>query len=381
MGCAFDRHQFGVGRGLFLSLICVCVSLGSSLGAAPPVVLPPFMDIPAGYADGRTDLSAEELQGTYGSVYSDESLQSLQRRIANLEKRIMGAQGFPFEEKPVRVAEVLFLLEGAVLKLELAIANLPETAGTEFERASLQYATTRLYESVRKLSERQFEDMVRRIDVKFPGPNGKQFRQDLGTDAFYLPNFRSSVELSPEEIQKRYLEKKESFEKAGGHLDEIKILDRNWLSTLGAYTRVEYVERENGEIAVTEGEAGHVLLANGGPVKAAGQMILLRARNGKFCFLAISNASGNFKPDLLSAQIEGMRIADILDLPPTQLAVTKGEPLSPQAVKIYGKIMEEDSDLTKARVQRLRKLEQRLKPKIGAGELELSCAKVFNRTK
>jgi hypothetical protein len=330
-----------------------------------------LLKIPKGYQAGRSDAK----YGSYESVLSDEA-RDLQTRLINLENRIMGLSKLANEDQ-VQQSESIFLLEYATLRLNLDVANAPGI--TDFDRESMLYQTTRMYSAVRVHGERLFEDMVRFIDVMLPGPNGGQFRDSARTSAAstYLPNYRIDTLMSEPDRAEAYKKKVEEFKGKGGSLTEIKLFTPELIKTFKDYTRMEYVVRENGDVYVTEGSAGHILLAEGKAVKAAGQLILMRDLKGAFTLAVVSNSSGSFKPDISSAHKLGTRLATLLKIPATQVVVTKGEPLSTQAVKVFSKGLNVAKEEVKARTNRLDTVEALLKSPFSKIKAERSCRSVF----
>lgn len=314
-----------------------------------------LLKIPDGYVDGL----AEAKYGTYGSIVNHDA-RSLQARLTHLENKVMGLSALA-KENPIQQSEILFILETAVLRLHMDI-NATKNTLAEFDFNSLNYGSVRLYQSLRFHGERLFEDMVRFIDIKLPGPNGLQFRSELKEtlESIYLPNYRRADDLSDQERSKLYQEKLDEFKKSGGSLDEMKPLTKKLLAGLGPYTRVEYVVRADGEIWITEGSAGHILLAAGGAVKSGGQMILVKNPAGEFTMLVVSNSSGSFKPDVLNARETAERLRKMLKLQDWQVVVTKGEPVSLQGVKVYSKGMAIEKSLTTSRLTRLKSIEKNL---------------------
>jgi hypothetical protein len=266
------------------------------------------------------------------------------------------------------------------------VANTPEGILTDFERSSMLYATVRAYQTVRHNAERLFEDMVRFIDVKIPGPSGLQFRTELKDtlDSIYLPNYRSDTSMTADERAAAYVKKLADFKAAGGDISEVKHLTPKVLAEMGEYTRVEYVVRENNEIWISEGNAGHVLLAAGGGSKAAGQIVFLKNNQGQFTMLVVSNSSGNFKPDIFSAQSTADLLAKAVGLTHSRVVVTKGEPVSTQAVKVYSKGLGIAKDQIKERLNRLDAIERRARERSAAvfsasAKKPPSCQALFSK--
>jgi hypothetical protein len=124
-----------------------------------------------------------------------------------------------------------------------------------------------------------------------------------------------------------------------------------------------------------------VLLAGGGTVKSAGQFIILKNNSGKATMLILTNASGNFKPDIFSAQETAAKLGAKLRLQPWQIIVTKGEPFSNQAIKVYSKGSHVDKSITQERLARFQYVEGKMKqlgrsPE-GVNSSVLMCASVL----
>jgi hypothetical protein len=200
--------------------------------------------------------------------------------------------------------------------------------------------------------------MVRYIDIAKPGPNGLQIRSDdisREGQSLYSPNYRSDRLLSEEEKEHAYQEKLTDFISHGGSLDEIKELNTAFLKTLPPFSRLEYVVREDGKVWVTSGKAGHLLLAQGKSVRAAGQLLLIKDWQNKVQLAVISNASGTYKPDLASlfAPTVFRSLQKILRVSHGQWIATRGEPFSTQALKIYLKGSNSDKKLISQEEQSL----------------------------
>jgi hypothetical protein len=286
--------------------------------------------IPDGYREGRENA----VEGTYHTVMSDGA-KPYQERALDLEKHAYGLAKLA-NQSPIKQSEQIYLLENQIIRLNLDVANAAENEMTPFERSSLLLTTVRTYGIVRTNAERIFEDMIRFIDIKIPGPSGKQTRTEISDfESMYEANYRVDQDLTQAERDTRYQASLAAFEKKGGSVQEIKVLTPELLKSFGPYTRVEYVWLLDGNIRVTEGNAGHVLLAEGKPVKAAGQIVMLKAGDGHFTFVALSNSSGNFKPDMMSVESFSKLLAKKLKIEPELMMLTKGEPMSTQAVKVY----------------------------------------------
>jgi len=334
-------------------------------------------EIPNGYVDGRADVK----YGTYYTKVQNSAL-PLQERLKDLENKAYGLAAL-FDKDPIIQSEATHLLEFQIIRLHLDIANASEKNLSAFERKSLLYASMNVYADIRHHAERLYENMVRYIDQKIPGPNGQQIREEntRGTRSIYFPNYRSDRDLADIEKNMAYKEKEKEFLESGGNWSEIKKLDAQSLRDLGPYTRVEYVElASNGEIMITTGKAGHLLLAKGEAVKSAGQLVFLKDNSGKFVMMIVSNASGTYKPDLLNAQELADRLSSKLKIPRELFYVTKGEPLSTQAVKIYMKANGITKEAIKEKVKELDSLSDEIIPnkKTRASFSIANCGRVFS---
>jgi hypothetical protein len=306
---------------------------GTSSGATHPTV----QEIPNGYMAGREDAH----YGTYSSPVQ-QSARSYQDRMMDLENKAFGLSGLAGADNVVQ-SEAVYLLENEVLRLYRDIAEAPESSMSDFERLSLLAGTTRAYQQTRHHAERLYENMIRFIDHALPGPNGLQIRSG-GVEPLYSPNYRSDQELSETEKQAEYQKKVDSFLRKGGSWNEIKTLTPASFRKFSSYTRVEYVWLEDGTIRVTEGNAGHLLLAQGKAVRSAGQFVFLKDRAGKFPMMIVTNASGSYKPDIVSAEDLAYTLQRKLGISPDLTVVTKGEPVSTQAVRVYLKGMGKSPD-------------------------------------
>ncbi len=308
-------------------------------------------DIPDGYIDGRSDVK----YGTYTTVVQN-SARAYQNRLKNLGNKAYGLSKIT-DRANTEQSEAAYLLEFEVVRLHLDIANASHTSMSDFERKSMLYETTQVYSDVRHHSERLFENMVRYIDHKIPGPNGLQIREEVDgskkAESIYYPNYRSDELLTEEEKAAQYDKKLSEFLGEGGSIDEIKKLTPALLDSLGTYTRVEYVQLEDGSIMVTEGKAGHLLLASGKPVKAAGQIVFLKNAAKQISLVILSNASGTYKPDIFSIKMLADELQKKFKISSDSMVLTQGEPLSTQAVKIYLKADGMDPVLVKKKSKEL----------------------------
>lgn len=287
-------------------------------------------EIPNAYSQARSDAR----YGTFNSVFGSTA-RPYQKRLLDLENQAYGLSHLSLQDA-VKQSELAYYLENEVMRLNLDIGN-EENPMSDFERGALLFGTAHVYQTIRQNSERLYEDMIRFIDAKLPGPTGRQIRSETldGASSLYEPNYRSDTDMNPAERYEHYREMLKKFLDQGGSLFEMKTLDTNLARQFQAVTNLEYVWLESGQVRVTEGKAGHVLLAQGQLVKSAGQLILVRNNRGDFTLAVISNSSGNYKPDLFSAQQMAQKVQKEFGVPAELVLVTKGEPLSTQAIKIY----------------------------------------------
>ena len=325
--------------------------------------------IPDGYQAGRTDAK----YGSYHSVVAP-SARTLQARLLELQNKAHGLSRLSNTDEVVQ-SEAVFVLENELVKLFEDVGDASASDISDTERKILLSGSVHAYQIVRTQAERLTENMVRFIDEKFPGPNGQQIRQDSENFSTYSPNYRSDHSLSEAERQKLYEARLNSFISRGGSLNEIHTLSTEFVRSLGEYTRFEYVWLPNGEIQVTEGKAGHVLLSQGNSVKSAGQIVLIKTKNAMM--LVVSNGSGNYKPDLSSAHELAEEIAHRFTIPFQYVSVTGGEPIGFQLTEIYLKGRGATPAQIQEAVERLSLArEQILNLNLSAGGIE--CALVFD---
>ncbi len=292
-------------------------------------------EIPNGVLDGPDGIP----YGTYTSAMQ-ESARPLQEKLLEVERKAHGL-ALMSDRDLLTQAKAVYELEHRVIQLHLEVANTDLQILSPFERKALLYFSAHVYRDIRHHAERLYENMVRYADLKMPQSNGGQLRTEIshGTDSIYEPNFRSGKELSEREKADAYEKKVKDFLESGGNWKEIVRLDADFYKKMGAFTKLEYVLlARGGTIMVTTGKAGHLLLAKGRPVRAAGQIVFLKNLKGQVTLAIVTNASGNYKPDLLSAQQVANRLQRELNLSPEMIVVTKGEPLSTQIAKILMKV-------------------------------------------
>ena len=367
-----------LGRALALSMSLI----GTLAQAAPRNHSPAPVDhsvsqMPNGYGDGLPNA----IYGTYTTPVQP-SAKVFQDQLALIERK---AYGLPAIQAPagsdpalkeIQMSEAIYVLENEIIRINRDIANSPKETMTDFERKALLFSSARAYEAVRHHAERIYEDMIRFIDVKLPGPNGLQIREELNaSDCLYTCNYRTAQVLSAAEQDALYKKKLASFLAEGGSLLEIHRMTPEFAKTLGGYSRFEYTWLENGDLNVTPGKAGHILLAEGKVVKSAGQIVLVKSDAGEITMAIVTNGSGSYKPDLLSAQQLADHLARQLNIPEQQVIITKGEPVSTQAVSVYLKGLGTDKAIIKKRVSDLEAIGKSIMSRVVAGSAK--CANAF----
>ncbi len=326
-----------------------------------------WSEVPKAVTDPRVDAT----YGTFGSIVGNQA-RGVQADLDAIEARIHAVPTFLSSLSPERASEKLHYMEVDLLarlqEISLGSAHL-----TLFERNSLESQVIRLYRYLRTFSERYYQDMIRYIDVRLPGPNGLQIRRDLESNSLYSPNYRRDVMLMEQERDIEYNKKLEEFLAKGGDLREVFDLNEKTMSALGLLSRFEYVVTPNHKIRVTAGNAGHILLGLGQEVLTAGQVMILKNHAGKVVMAVISNASGSYKPDMSSAQDFAERFASRFNIPMSRIVLTMGEPLSTQSLKIYLKADGISSDEIK---KQSKVLEQNQRPLFGPQPLPQKCIAV-----
>lgn len=322
----------------FAFILSVCVLLSGSFGfaedSARQTVTQMIQAIPDAFVAARADAP----YGTYQSVVSNNAAREFQKDLSILENKLHALAAFLDKKEKAQAAEILFVLESEILRRHLDVIEGKVPGLTAFEKQSFSAATIRLYQQLRFTSERYYHDMIRFIDVALPGPNGLQIRTDINDmKSVYASNYRRDNILSPLEQATEYKKKLDEFVKKGGQLNEMFILNKQKVGMLPNFSRMEYVQLKNGTIHATFGTAGHILLAEGKPVQTAGQILMIKDPAGKISLLVITNASGSYKPDVVSTQELARKLSKTYNINPASVLVTLGEPLSTQIVKIYMK--------------------------------------------
>lgn len=303
----------------------IAASLVVGVGLAQ---VPSIQQIPDGIIAGKADAK----YGTYNSPVNP-SARDYQAALLEYEQKAYGLSLISTHPQ-VEQAELVYVLEHQVLRLHREIADAPASSMTAFEHEALLFQSVRIYADVRHHAERLYENMIRHIDRKIPGPNGQQIRSETpGGDARYESNYRSDEDLTPAQRKKLYEAKVQEYRTKGGDLSEIKTLTPELLKDLGPYSWFEYVVLANGSVKLTT-QAGHILAAGGQRVKTAGQVVFIKNSTGKFTMAIVTNGSGSYKPDLLSGERFAKRIEEMTRLESGFVVLTKGEPLSTQTTKI-----------------------------------------------
>lgn len=290
--------------------------------------------IPDGYPDGRS----EAPPGAYNTPFKYFKADS--EKVYLLEKKVYGLAKMAKGDE-VKQAIAAYYLENLTIGLLNQISEKEKKKNQAFEFEALKNRLRETYQKVRVFQERLYQAMLREVDVALPGPNGLQIRIQGQSadplDVLYECNCRQDTIPTKEEQAAYYQKKLEKFLKGGGKLSELHVLDQKYLNALQGVTHQEYVERPNGEIWVTEGKAGHVLLAEGGAVRSAGQIVVSKSKNGKISLLIASNASGTYKPDILSVNRMVEHLEEKYGIDRNNVQITEGDPLGTQTVEVLMK--------------------------------------------
>jgi hypothetical protein len=328
--------------------------------------------LPSGLSQGRS--SAE--YGSYSSAVSAGSAKLVQDRLLLIEDKIYGLPEYfsTLAKDPVDQVKILYWMENEIIQLFETLSNLSPNEINSSDQALLSYSILRAYRMVRNNAEKLFDDVTRVIDVSLPGPYGGQVRH---ADV-YLSTFRGSLPegqaLTDSDRLTLYQERLNKFLAGGGTQNEFVTLNSEWLSKLGSQTRVEYVELTTGEIRVTTGSGGHILLAKGQPIKSAGQIVFFKNLKAEFSLVIVSNGSGSYKPDLYSAESFSERLQSAFfknaGIDRSRFVVTKGEPLSAYTAALYLK-----SRLTPKEIisKEMAELETNVQTSIAKNRIKRSC--------
>lgn len=283
------------------------------------------------YSDGIVSPRADVSPANYNTQYS-AVLTKQQQQIESIYRKLYGIDQIDSKEF-VTKAKAIYLLEH---EIALYLQNIPSKTLSSFDRKSLTYRGIQAYKSLRTAAEQTYDNTLRLIDIALPGPGGPQIRLDLKKSfALYEPNYRSDSPLNDSQKDLFYKEKIGNFIADGGSLSEIKVLmSSDSVNDSKEFSSYEYVQAADGEIRLTSGLAGHLLLAEGRSVRAAGSIAIVRSAEGKILLLVVSNSSGTFKPDIYSAEQAARKIARTLKVSSDQLIVTRGEPFGLQNLKI-----------------------------------------------
>lgn len=261
---------------------------------------------------------------------------SYQEKIIYLKRKVFGL-GQHQNLKNDQVAAFIPSFEIEILSLYLEISN-SNVAKKDIQ--ILQNELIRLYSALRFINEYIFEDTVRVLDVKFPGSNGVQLPEDNKVNKLYHPNYRKEFSLPEAEQAVLFSKMHEKFLASGGSQSEMFLLNLDAVKSFGKTTYLEYVQLQDKSIIATFGKAGHILLARGKPVLAAGQIVILKDNTNTPILIIITNASGSYKPDLLQVSHTANDLINQLGFGPIATVVTKGEPLSSQLLKLLIKAEE-----------------------------------------
>jgi hypothetical protein len=286
-----------------------------------------------------------------------------------LEKKAHGLNSTSNVNREIEHAEAIHRLEAAALKELIDFYQIfrgPLVVGSE--SWMVEMSLQRAYRLIRVAAERNYEDMIRYIDVRLPGPNGRQAPVSGPQGLLFLPNYRREETLTDSQRAELYRERVERFNLEGGDRSQILDLNPELVNRLGSYTRLEYVWTADGQIRVTDGEAGHIILADGEAVRGAGQLLILKDRTNHPTFAVVSNASGNYKPDLASALALAIELGPRLGLHLSRIVTTSGEPAGVQAVKTYAKALAHPE--AKRKASEAKELQRRW---LGSGRVPRIC--------
>jgi hypothetical protein len=303
-----------------------------------------FDSLPEGLPAARENSEV----GVLGSALSDPYAVYYQKLLDLVESKVYGL-ALTAVETPVSQAEKSYYTESLALGLVRALLN-DKNIKSEFERESLVYRATAIYEDARVNGERIFEVMIRAIDSAKPGTSGIQLPTERHDgNVTYSPNYRFERALTLEEQRDQYGKKLQEFKAAGGDLSEVKIMSPAEIGQLPEKSMVEFVEMAStGEIRFTQGSAGHILMARGEQVTSAGTMLLLKDKAGTPRFIVVSNSSGSYKPDMLPVDMLAEKLGAIMGIPREHILITKGEPTSTQTMKILMKASGVNPEVVKA---------------------------------
>lgn len=353
----------------FFVFLLVAIQFTSGLALAS-AESPLFIKEVNSLADGIISPRADVASANYNTQYS-EVVATQQQQIESIYKKIYGLDQIDSSDFKTKAAAV-YLLEH---EIALFLQDIPSSKISSFERRSLLYKGVQAYKTLRSSAEQIYDNTLRLIDIALPGPGGPQIRiKSKQRFATYLPNYRSDQPLEFSQKQAFYESKLSKFLSEGGSLNEIKILiDTQVLNDAPGLSTYEYVQLPNGEIRLTKGSAGHLILAEGKMVRAAGNIAIVRDANSKISLLVVSNSSGTFKPDIYSAEQTARKIARLLKVPSERVVVTRGQPFGLQNLEI----------LLKAEYHLKSEIEsklQSLKQQVSRGQQTFSalrCEKIF----
>lgn len=332
------------------------------------------------FPDGLPAARENSAIGVLGSAFREPRSIYYQAVLEQLKSKAYGLSHLADLDE-IKQAEKIYYLEALTVGVLEKLLN-DQSIKSDFERTALLYEATRVYRDIRQHAERLYEIMIREIDRAKPGTSGIQLPTETSRGVRYAPNYRMERELTIEEQRILYQQKQAEYRAAGGDLSSVKTLSRQTIKELPQISVVEFVEFANGTVLFTDGNAGHILMARGRKVATAGTMLLLKDNTGKVRLAVVSNSSGSFKPDLVSVDEFGHRLIEKLGLGVEELVITKGEPLSPQVVKILMKSRNEDPALIKEKITAIKNSGTRartepeaiMRPKVAAAR---ACFSLF----
>lgn len=233
----------------------------------------------------------------------------------------------------------VYLLEAAIVDTIHQIANSPDFSLSVFDRSRLVYDLSQSYITVRTHAHRMSAWIQEELDRKLPGGTGLRYpvKYENSEECGFLLNCRTDKSVTSDQRKKFYEEKRKKFLASGGDLGEMFRLDLASVSKLSTLERLEYVQREDGDIWVSSGKAGHVLLAEGQPVKAAGQLLLVKSSGGQSVFVVASSGSGSYRPYRFSVDRFRSALSKAIGYPEAEILVTDEEPLAPLLLKLAHK--------------------------------------------
>lgn len=335
-----------------------------------------FKKVPHGLPEAQSPFFEIERSGFIAETLQQEYRQLLHR----VKDKIYGVQ-FLGKKDQVRVLEAIYLLEHQVISILQDFYSHRGERLSQIEKDQLVSETLDLYRTLRFQAQFYFEFVIREIDVALPGATGLRIEtvDPTGKKYLYYPNYRSDRFLSRSEQRIALEKKKKQFLDKGGNLDEIFTLDEKALRGFPTFSQLEYVMLESGEIRVTFGKSGHLLLADGKAVRSAGQLVILQSSPGEPDLVIISNASGSYKPRSFAVKDSFSSENSLFSKTPK--VFVEGEPLSLQTYKIWMKVRGIDKAVSKQQARALQSQAERILkdpflgfPRPKARELSKSCS-------